>query len=86
VNAERVVLDQVLQETPDKGAEDAQHDGAEDPDGVPAGQEQPSDSAGDEADDDQHDNESNHAGKLPRTRILCALSQIVMKLAGQFAL
>jgi methionyl-tRNA synthetase len=37
VNAERVVLDQVLQETPDKGAEDAQHDGAEDPDGVPAG-------------------------------------------------
>jgi methionyl-tRNA synthetase len=78
VNAQRVVLDEVLQETPDEGAEDAQHDGAEEADGVPAGQEQPSDSAGDEADDDQHDNESNHAGKLPRTRILCALSQIVM--------
>jgi methionyl-tRNA synthetase len=86
VNAQRVVLDEVLQETPDEGAEDAEHDGAEDPDGIPAGQEQPSDRAGDEADDYQHDDESNHAGKLPRTRILCALSQMVMKLADQLAL
>jgi methionyl-tRNA synthetase len=86
VNAQRVVLDEVLQETPDEGAEDAEHDGAEDPDGVPAGQEEPSDRAGDEADDYQYDDEGNHAGKLPRSRILCALCQIVMKLAGQLAL
>jgi methionyl-tRNA synthetase len=79
VDAQVVVLDQVLQEAAHERAHDAEHDGAEDPDGVAAGDQQPGDGAGDEADDDEHDNESDHAGKLPRPRVLCALSRIVMR-------
>jgi hypothetical protein len=79
VDAQVVVLDQVLQEAAHERAHDAEHDGAEDPDGVAAGDQQPGDGAGDEADDDEHDDESDHAGKLPRPRVLCALSRIVMK-------
>jgi methionyl-tRNA synthetase len=79
VDAQVVVLDQVLQEAAHERAHDAEHDGAEDPDGVAAGDQQPGDGAGDEADDDEHDDESDHAGNLPRPRVLCALSRIVMK-------
>jgi methionyl-tRNA synthetase len=84
VDAQRVVLDQVLQEAAHERAHDAEHDGAEEADGVAAGDEQPRDGTGDEADDDKHDNESDHAGKLPRWRVLCPLGRIVMKpvLAG----
>jgi methionyl-tRNA synthetase len=77
VDAQRVVLDQVLQEAAHERAHDAEHDGAEEPDGVAAGEEQPRDGAGDEADDNQDDNENDHAGKLPRSRVLCAPSRIV---------
>jgi methionyl-tRNA synthetase len=88
VDAQVVVLDQVLQEAADERAHDAEHDGAEDPDGVAARDQQPGDGAGDEADDDEHDDESDHAGKLPRSRVLCPHGRIVMKpvLAGQLAL
>jgi methionyl-tRNA synthetase len=82
VNAERVVLDQVLQKAAHERAHDAEHDGAEEADGVTAGDQEPRDGAGDEADDDQNDNESNHAGMLPRSRVLCVLGRIVMKPAG----
>jgi methionyl-tRNA synthetase len=82
VNAQRVVLDQVLQEAAHERSHDAEHDGAEDADGVAAGEQQPRDGAGDEADDNQHDDESDHAGGLPRSRVLCALRQIVTKPAG----
>jgi methionyl-tRNA synthetase len=84
VDAQRVVLDQVLQEAAHERAHDAEHDGAEEADGVAAGDEQPRDGTGDEADDDKHDNESDHAGKLPRWRVLCPPGRIVMKpvLAG----
>jgi methionyl-tRNA synthetase len=82
VNAERVVLDQVLQEAAHERAHDAEHDGAEQPDGVAPGDEKARDGAGNEADDNQDDNESDHAGKLPRSRVLCVLSRIVMKPAG----
>jgi methionyl-tRNA synthetase len=84
VDAQVVVLDQVLQESPDERAHDAEHDGADEPDGVAAGDKQPGDGAGDEADDDEHDNESDHAAKLPRSRVLCPRGRIVMKpvLAG----
>ena len=81
VDAQRMVLDQVLQEAAHERAHDAEQDGAEQPDGVAAGDEEPRDSAGDEADDDQNDNESNHAGKLPRSRVLCVLGRIVMEKA-----
>ena len=79
VDAQVVVLDQVLQEAPDERAHDAEHDGAEDPDGVAAGDQQPGDGARDEADDDEHDDESDHAGKLPSSQVLCARGRIVMK-------
>jgi methionyl-tRNA synthetase len=79
VDAERVVLDQVLQEAAHERADDSEHDGAEQPDGVAPGDQEPRDGAGNEADNDQDDNESNHAGKLPRSRVLCALRRIVMK-------
>ncbi len=82
VDAQRVVLNQVLQEAAHERADDAEHDGAEQPDGVAPGDEEPRDGAGDEADDDQNDNEGNHAGKLPRSRVLCVLGRIVMKPAG----
>jgi methionyl-tRNA synthetase len=89
VNAQRVVLDEVLQEAAHERSHDAEHDGAEEADGVAAGQQQPRDGAGDEADDNQHDDESDHTGKLPRSRVLCVLRRIVMKpaapLAGQLA-
>jgi methionyl-tRNA synthetase len=62
VDAQRVVLDEVLQEPAHERSHDAEHDGAEDADGVAAGQQQPRDSAGDEADDNQDDDESDHAG------------------------
>jgi hypothetical protein len=62
VNAQRTVLDQVLQEAPDEGADDAERAGAEASDGIPAWHEQPGDGAGDEADDQQHDDEYEHAG------------------------
>jgi methionyl-tRNA synthetase len=79
VNAERVVLDQVLQEAAHERAHDTEHDGAEQPDGVTPGDEEARDGAGNEADDDQNDNESNHDGKLPRSRVLCVLGRIVIK-------
>jgi methionyl-tRNA synthetase len=82
VNAQRVVLDKVLQEAAHERAHDAEHDGAEQPDGVAPRDEEARDGAGDEADDDQNDNEGNHAGKLPRPRLLCVLGRIVMKPAG----
>jgi methionyl-tRNA synthetase len=82
VDAERVVLDQVLQEAAHERAHDAEHDGAEQPDGVAPGDEEARDGAGNEADDDQNDNEGNHAGKLPRSRVLCVLGEIVMKPAA----
>jgi methionyl-tRNA synthetase len=82
VDAERVVLDQVLQEAAHERAHDAEHDGAEQPDGIAPGDEEARDGARNEADDDQNDNESNHAGKLPRSRVLCALGEIVMKPAA----
>jgi methionyl-tRNA synthetase len=82
VNAQRVVLDQVLQKAAHERAHDAEHDGAEQPDGVAPGDEEARDGAGNEADDNQDDNESDHAGKLPRPRVLCALGRIVMKPAG----
>ena len=78
VDAQRVVLDQVLQEAAHERAHDAEDDGTEEADGVTAGDEQPRDGAGDETDDDKHDDESDHAGKLPRTRVLCPLGRIVM--------
>src|SRR5581483_663152 len=88
VDAQVVVLDQVLQEAAHERAHDAEHDGAEDSDGIAAGDQQPGDGTGDEADDDEHDNESDHAGKLPRSRVLCPRGRIVMKpvLARQLAL
>ncbi len=52
VNAHIVVLDQVLQEAADKRAHDAEHDSADEPDGITAGDEQPGDEACDEADND----------------------------------
>jgi len=78
VDAQRVVLDQVLQEAAHERAHDAEHDGAEQPDGVASRDEEARDGAGNEADDDQNDNESNHAAKLPRSRVLCLLGPIVM--------
>jgi methionyl-tRNA synthetase len=62
VDAQRVVLDEVLQEPAHERSHDAEHDGAEDTDGVAAGQQQSRDSAGDETDDNQDDDESDHAG------------------------
>jgi methionyl-tRNA synthetase len=62
VDAQRVVLDQVLQEPAHERSHDAEHDGAEDADGVAAGNQQPRHGTGDEADDNQDDNESDHAG------------------------
>ncbi len=47
VNAQRVVLNEVLEEPADEGSHDAEHDGAEDPDGVPAGEKQARDGAHD---------------------------------------
>jgi hypothetical protein len=82
VNAQRVMLDQVLQEPAHERAHDAEHDGAEQPDGVAPRDEKARDGAGNEADDNQDDNESDHAGKLPRPRVLCALGRIVMRPPG----
>jgi methionyl-tRNA synthetase len=82
VNAQRVVLDQVLQEAAHERSHDAEHDGAEDADGVAAGDQQPSDGAGDQPDDNQYDDESDHGGKLPRSPVLCMLGRIVMKTAA----
>ena len=45
VNAQRVVLDQVLQEAAHERSHDAEHDGAEDADGVAAWEQQPRDGA-----------------------------------------
>ena len=75
VNAQRVVLNQVFEESADKGADDADHDGAEDSDGVPAGEQQARDGAHDESDDQKPDDEDNHASKVPPLRLLCVAGQ-----------
>ncbi len=62
VDAQRVMLDEVLQEAAHERTHDAEHDGAEEADGVAAGEQEARDGAGDEADDNQHDNESDHDG------------------------
>jgi hypothetical protein len=65
VHAERVVLDQVLQEAAHEGAGDAEQDGAEDADRVTAGHQQAGDRAHDQPDDHRRDDEANHVGKTP---------------------
>ena len=65
VHAERVVLDQVLQEAADEGAGDAEQDRAEDADRVTAWHQQAGDRAHDQPDDYQRDDEANHVGKTP---------------------
>ncbi len=46
VNARSVVLDQILQESADEGADDTENDGTENSDEVPAGKEQARDQSG----------------------------------------
>ena len=73
VNAQRVVLNEVLEESADEGSHDAEHDGAEDADGVPAGEKQARDGAHDQSDDQKPDDEDNHASKVPPLRLLCVV-------------
>src|ERR1700722_13270729 len=75
VDAEVVVLDQVLQETADERADDTEHDGAEKPEGVAAGQERTRDQADDESDDDQDNDENKHAVVLPWGTGLCVFKR-----------
>jgi methionyl-tRNA synthetase len=77
VHAHRVVLPQVLQEPADEGTHDAEQDGAQDADVVPAREQQTSNRADDQADDAQPDNEDNHAGKSsPGTRFMPIIRRV----------
>ena len=49
------------EESADEGADDAEHDGADDPDGVTARHKQARDRADDKPHDQQDDDEDNHA-------------------------
>src|SRR6185312_2230912 len=66
VHAHRVVLDQVLQEPADERADDAEHDGPDDADGVTARHEQARDRADDKPHDQQDDDEGNHVRMTSR--------------------
>src|ERR1044071_5677394 len=55
-----VELDELPQEAAHERTDHAEQDGAEDPDRVPAGHEQPRHGARDESDDDQDNNECHH--------------------------
>src|SRR3984957_14534155 len=60
VHVQRVVLPQVVEETADEGAGDADDDSADDADGVAAWEKKAGQSARDQPDDDDPDYESNH--------------------------
>jgi hypothetical protein len=54
------VEDQVAEKAPDERADDAEHNGHQDADVLPAGDEQTSHRSGDESDDDEADDQSDH--------------------------
>ncbi len=62
VDFQGVVFHQALQEAAHEGPHDAQRNGGQDADVVPARHQQPGDEADDQPDDDENNNEFQHAG------------------------
>ena len=72
VGLDVVVLDELPQEAADERADDAEQDGADQADVVPAGHQQARDEPDDEADDDQYNYEFEHGpAKYQEIRLSC---------------